>query len=185
MWRTNKAMAWWIKAVLVGIIAVFSLGQNVSAAMAVSADGDEEQSDLVGELMVKLVASIIDKDGSIKIPSGYGLNVNLPLLEEDTFVEECEFVPTQVGIAVNSVGLLFAEKLSECPLAAAFGLGGVDLPGLCLASPYTDAGYPLDDDPSSEGNVISNGERQIAVSLIEGTYAASEKDAKKVLKKIV
>ena len=154
-------------------------------SMAVSADGDEEQSDLVGELMVKLVASIIDKDGSIKIPSGYGLNVNLPLLEEDTFVEDYEFVPTQVGIAVNSVGLLFAEKLSECPLAAAFGLGGVDLPGLCLASPYTDAGYPLDDDPSSEGNVISNGERQIAVSLIEGTYAASEKDAKKVLKKIV
>eukprot|EP00523_Entomoneis_sp_CCMP467_P005375 CAMPEP_0168763504 /NCGR_PEP_ID=MMETSP0724-20121128/24397_1 /TAXON_ID=265536 /ORGANISM="Amphiprora sp., Strain CCMP467" /LENGTH=314 /DNA_ID=CAMNT_0008812709 /DNA_START=175 /DNA_END=1119 /DNA_ORIENTATION=- len=148
--------------------------------IAVSADSDEEQPDLVAELIVKLVA-----ESAGKIPSGLGLGVNLPLLEEDTTVADYTFVPTRVGTAVNSVGLLFVEKLSDCPLAAAFGLGNVPFPGLCLAIPYTDAGYELDDDPTSEGNVIINGKQQIAVSVIEGTYQAPLDASEKVLSKIL
>lgn len=157
--------------------AVTTLNRGIPS-MAVSADGDEEQVELVGQLMVKLIGDLPrGQDGNVVLagegdPQNIGLNVNFPLLEEGTSASDYTFAAARVGTAVNSVGLIFAEDLTTCPLAAAFG-ASVPLPGLCLAIPYTDAGYAEDTNPQSEGNVISNGKRQIAVSVIEGTYSAS------------
>jgi 5'-nucleotidase len=150
--------------------AVTAINRGIPT-LAISADGNETQPRLVADLMVKLIESLYStKYGKIIIPSGLGLNVNFPLLSTDfTHVDDYTFVPTKVGVAVNSVGLQFFEKLSDCPSAVAFGLGEVDLPGLCFAVPYTDAGYPEDSDPMSEGNVIQNGKRQIAVRFILST----------------
>ena len=151
--------------------AVTAINRGIPS-MAVSADGDEEQTDLVGELMVELIGNLPrNPNGGLAMPAHSGLNVNFPLLEADTGVADYSFVRANVGIAVNSVGLLFVDDLTTCPFAEAFG-AAVPLPGLCLAAPYTSAGYPEDNSPSSEGNVITNGQRQIAVSVIQGTYAA-------------
>jgi 5'-nucleotidase len=142
-------------------------------SIACSADASESETDLVGRLMVKLLNGIPrTSTGGVQL-NGAGLNVNFPKLDANTTVSEYSFFGTTTGVATNTVGLRFVPLLSACPIAIGAGLGSVNLPGMCFAAPYTAAGYPFDGNPFSEGNLISNGQRSIAVTVIEGTFQAS------------
>ena len=140
-------------------------------AIACSADTTEPNPIFIGRLMTKFINALNrTSTGGLNL-GGVGLNLNFPRTEPGAAIDEYSFFPTTTGIATNSVGLQFVANLrTDCPFAT--GPASVALPGLCLARPYTAAGYPLDSNPLSEGNLIQDGQRSIAVSVIEGTYQA-------------
>lgn len=140
-------------------------------AIACSADSAEPNPVFVGRLMTKFINGLNrTSTGGLNF-GGVGLNLNFPRTVPGASIDEYSFIATTTGVATNSVGLRFVANLSACPLAVASGVN-VPLPGLCFDAPYTAAGYPLDANPLSEGNLIQDGQRNIAVSVIEGTYQA-------------
>lgn len=150
-----------------------TLGATVTAinkgipAIALSAGNEEKNSELIAELALMVIESAYES-----IPAGHGLNVNFPDTTEGSTADDYTFVQSKVGWN-GQIGLLFAEDLSQCPIASAFGVG-VPFPGMCVAAPITEAGYPEDADPNSEYNVITaEGQLNVAVSVIEGTYHAA------------
>ena len=139
-------------------------------SLAVSADTEEKNPDLVADIVVQLVKMITTETGFI-IPPSKGINVNVGNTDGYTSVSDFEFRATKIGLA-GSVGLQFTDSLQYgCPIGAAFGLPPLDFPGMCLAIPYTAAGYPADESPNSEGNAILTGP-VVALSAMQGTFQA-------------
>jgi hypothetical protein len=139
--------------------------------IAVSADTSEKNPDLVADIVVDLVSKLIRRNG-LALPSQNGLNVNVANTKGFTSVADFEYRQTKIGLA-GSVGLLFVDNLGDnCPIAAAYGLPKLPYSGMCLASPFTAAGYPEDNDISSENNAILSGPI-VSLSAIQGTYQAS------------
>jgi 5'-nucleotidase len=162
---------------------VTTLNRGNVPAIACSADSSEPNPTLIGKLMVKFIGALNRTSTGGLSFRGAGLNLNFPRLSPSTTVDDYSFFGTTTGIATNSVGLRFVARLSDCPFAVARGVN-VPLPGLCLDAPYTASGYPLDTNPLSEGNLIQNGQRSIAVSVIEGTYQADAAITQTVLNSI-
>ena len=162
---------------------VTTLNRGNIPAIACSADTSEPNPVLIGQLMVKFINALNRTSTGGLSFGGVGLNLNFPKLDPSTTVNDYSFFGTTTGIATNSVGLRFVAKLSECPIAVASGVN-VPLPGLCVDAPYTASGYSLDSNPLSEGNLIQNKQRSIAVSVIEGTYQADAAITQTVLNSI-
>ena len=54
----------------------------------------------------------------------------------------------------------------------------LDLPGVSVTSPATDAGYDEDNSPESESNALRG--TTVTVSVIQGTYAADQRTENEV-----
>jgi 5'-nucleotidase len=158
-----------------------TLGATVTAlnrgipAIAISADSDDEttvEAELIAAVTMKVVAAV-DTAGGIALPSGIGLNVNIPDVDpgaNDT--DDFGFTLTRVGLASN-IGPRFYEHLGDSPIAVFLGIpAGFPFPGVSVEIPYTAAGYAADDSPRSEGNVL--GGVTVTISPIQGTYQASQ-----------
>ena len=144
--------------------AVTALNKGIPA-MAVSADGDEANPELIGALMVKLVENVYTS-----IPAGFGLNVNFPATTTTGLgaLDTYTFVNSVVGRNAI-VGLNFIMNLTEC---AFLGGAGAPSPGMCLGAPIESVGYEADSNALSEFNVFNNDPLAVAVSPIQGTYQA-------------
>ena len=107
------------------------------------------------------------------MPDGVGLNVNVPLFTAGTGAT-LPFAVTRVGVA-TAYAPAFYERLSDSPLAAAYGLN-LPLPGISLASggSVLPSGtvVPLDDGKRSEGNVVAQG-TGVTISPVQGVPEAS------------
>jgi 5'-nucleotidase len=155
-----------------------TIGATVTAlnlgipAIAVSASRDDAtaaEADLIAEITLEVVAAVNGRHG-INLPSGTGLNVNIPDVDPAASASDYGFELTKIGIASN-IGLQFYEKIGESPIAIGFGIPpGLPFPGVSVEIPYTLAGYAEDTSPHSEGNVI--GDTTVTVSVIQGTYQA-------------
>lgn len=147
-------------------------------ALAVSADTDEENPDLVADIVVDLVSKLTRLNG-FALPSRNGLNVNVGNTEGFASVADFQYKQTKIGLS-GSVGLLFVDNMGDtCPLAAALGVPKLPYSGMCLTSPYTDAGYAEDNDVNSENNAILSGPI-VSLTAIQGTYQASEDVEKQI-----
>ena len=150
--------------------AVTALNKGIPA-IAVSADnGESDQAAIVADIVLRIVDAIDGRKG-VRLPRNTGLNVNIPPIDAATMTaDDFKLKTTRVGRA-SSIGLQFFEKLGESPIAQLFGIPPeTSLPGVSVAIPYTDAGYPEDTSRRSEGNAL--GDRVVTVSPIQGTYAS-------------
>jgi len=118
---------------------------------------------------VKLIESLQTSCGPL-LPINTGLNVNLPAFAEGTSADDYEFVFTKVGISAQ-MGAKFHEHLGDSPVGYQYLPPDYhSLPGVSLYNSITEAGYPEDDDPASEQNVLDTG--VVTISVIEGTFQA-------------
>jgi 5'-nucleotidase len=153
--------------------AVTALNKGIPA-IAVSAEGKSADSAaVVAKLVVKLVGAIETRKG-ISLPEGVGLNVNTPVIDPATqTADDFSFSLTRIGTSAN-FGLQFFARLGDSPIAVNSGIpsSGLALPGVSVAIPPSDAGYPVDSSKRSETNVLKP--LVVTVSPIQGTFAASE-----------
>ncbi|NOS73415.1 MAG: acid phosphatase [Methyloglobulus sp.] len=160
--------------------AVTALNKGIPA-IAVSAEGNgAADAKIVAKLVLKLVDSL-DKHGRVQLPVAIGLNVNTPVIDEinDT-VDDFNFKFTRIGSSSN-FGLKFYENLGDSPFANSVGIpANINLPGVSIVIPPSDAGYPVDKSPKSETNALKP--RVVTVSPIQGTYAAEKAIEGKVLR---
>ena len=159
-------------------VTALNLGIPAIAFSASRDDETPEEAELIAAIALEVVQAVDGRRG-INLPAGTGLNVNIPDVDPDASdVDDFDFVLTRVGIASN-IGPQFYEMIGDSPIANAFGIPpGTPFPGVSVEIPYTVAGYPEDDSPKSEGNVI--GELTVTVSPIQGTYQADKFKTQKV-----
>lgn len=107
------------------------------------------------------------------LPEGLGLNVNVPAFEAGAGAA-LPWRMTHVGVA-TAYAPAFYEKLSDSPLAVAYGIN-YPVPGISLAAQGTvlpsGVVVPTDESRSSEGNVIAQG-GAVTVSPVQGIPEAS------------
>ena len=177
-----------------GVLIVHSgtIGATVTAlnkgipAIAVSAEnGDPKQAEVVAKVVVTLVDTLTgNKEAPRKdlgLPSGVGLNVNLPKIDpETTTAADFEFQFTRIGTSAN-LGPMFYEDISQSALAVGYGIPeNLGLPGVSIVTPASDAGYTKDDAVNSESNALQT--KTVTVSAIQGTYAIDQRRERKVKK---
>jgi len=129
----------------------------------------------VGDIVVRLVAALVAgkaKAGGLLMPVGVGLNVNVPDFAAGAGAA-LPFKFTRIGKATDYAPA-FYEKLSDSPVAVAYGLNYA-LPGISLASGGTTLPsgivLPKDSDATSEANVIA-AKTAVTVSPVEGVPQA-------------
>ena len=150
-------------------VAALNLGIPAIAISADRSDRTAEEAALIAQISLQVVDAVNGPKG-IRLPSGTGLNVNIPDVDPAKSVDAYKFSQTQVGVASN-LGLQFYEKLGDSPTANAFGIPpGTPFPGVSIEIPYTLAGYAEDTSSESEGNVL--GGTTVTVSVIQGTVQA-------------
>lgn len=107
------------------------------------------------------------------LPEGLGLNINIPAFTAGAS-PTLRFIDTRIGVA-TAYAPAFYQRLSDSPLAVAFGLN-VPAPGVSLAAGGTTLPtgtvIPLDSGERSEGNVIAQG-GFVTVSPVQGVPEAN------------
>lgn len=123
----------------------------------------------------------IDKQGQVQLSVAIGLNVNTPVIDEtNDSVDDFNFKFTRIGSSSN-FGLKFYENLGDSPFTNSVGIPAtINLPGVSIVIPPSDAGYPVDRSPKSETNALKP--RVVTVSPIQGTYATEKAIEVKVLR---
>lgn len=163
---------------------LYALNRGLPAMAISHASGRQVkwQSDLpanalafeVADATVRLVAALAASrpQGGPPMPSGVGLNVNIPAVAEGA-IKSLPHRITRIGAATD-YGAVFYEQLAKHPLAGARGVkegdsgiafvkGGTELPN--------GKTYPKDSDPDSENNVLDT-RSAITISPVEGAPEA-------------
>jgi 5'-nucleotidase len=153
--------------------AVTALNKQIPAIALSAASGDADAAAIVAELGVRVVAAL-DRHGRVALPTGIGLNVNVPEIDAaTTSIDEIPFAFTRIGKSAD-FGLQFFEDLGDSEAAVAAGIpADIGLPGVSIVVPASNAGYPEDRSPRSESNAIEAG--FVTISPIQGTYAATDR----------
>ncbi len=170
-----------------GVITPHSgtLGATVTAlnkgipAIAVSADnGDPEQAEIVADIVVRLIDELQQHEG-FGLPKHIGLNVNLPEIDtENTTSADYSFLFTRIGTSA-AIGIQFFENIGDSAMATNRGVSkDINLPGVSITRPPTDAGYDDDTSPESESNALQG--TTVTVSVIQATYAADQRTENEV-----
>lgn len=134
-------------------------------AIAVSAGLTDAEDPLAALRIAEIVQRFIDEilignDGELILEDSQGFNVNVPnvlnlITSTVGDLDDYKFRLTKIGRASPFGGPKYFRDLADSELAVLFGEGEFDgSSGLSSVIPYTDAGYPLDDDKRSEGNAI-------------------------------
>ncbi len=166
----------------VGLVTPHSgtVGATVTAlnkglpAIAVSADSDDEtteEAELIAAVTLRIVEAVDGGPRGIRLPAGTGLNVNVPDVDPAvSSADDFDFQLTRIGSAAQ-IGLRFYENIGDSPTAQLFGIPpNIGLPGTSVELPFTAAGYPEDDSPKSEFNVL--GGTTVTISPIQPNYQA-------------
>lgn len=153
---------------------------NWSASLPATARAFE-----VADVVVRLLDEVLEirpprrhaesRGGQPLMPSGIGLNVNVPVFAAGTGAT-LPFAVTLVGLATSFAPAFFA-KLSESPLAVGAGVN-LPLPGISLAPMGsvlpTGSTLPQDSDARSEGNAVARG-GMVTISPVQGVPEASQR----------
>lgn len=151
-----------------GTIAAAQAGMargNPAIAVSASLSETDTENPLATRRIAELVGKLIDEtvicdDGTLILEGGQGLNVNMPNIydlatETVGDLDDYDFQLTKVGLASPFGGWKWFPDLTDSFVQQALAGGLLNgFSGLSPEIPYTEAGFPLDEDPDSEGNAI-------------------------------
>jgi len=126
--------------------AVTALNRGIPAIAVNGPNGDRATAALLAQITLRVIA-VIEVRGKVALPSGTGLNVNVPSLDPQRTAASYRVAFTQIGRSSNYFFHFTADP----------------------AAPLLPA--PVDLDPNSETNSIGNG--NVTVSPMQGTYQAA------------
>ena len=174
--------------------ALYAINRGIPA-IAVSSGETAQRNGLPGDkeaiefriagLVVELIDRIERNHGRARgkgplLPSGTGLNVNVPKFDPAHGCTPGEYRFTRVGTATEFKPVFF-QKLADSPAAVGFG-AGVPLPGISFVlpggAPPAGVSLPSDTDPDSEAN--ANRACFISITPIEGVPEVSPASARQV-----
>ncbi|WP_211830157.1 5'/3'-nucleotidase SurE [Kistimonas asteriae] len=140
-------------------------------AMALSGDHGSDR-DGSSAALASLVMPVIDalEDNTPVLPSGYGLNINLPSLRKFA-AEEVTYQMTTAGNFSANVPV-FVTNMAPYSVPE-YGINLPPLPGVVFTD-YDRSGAPRDRNPRSEGRKVEEG--VIAISLLDARYGATTYD---------
>lgn len=152
--------------------AQFALGRGVPA-IAVSADANTTDNDALAKETAQLTVQLLDRltprhSKKAILPSGFGLNVNLPKFAAG----ESATLPWKVASFgnFNNFDVRFVTDLGADPVAAAYGLGSYHFPGVTITL-KTAADATRSTDPKSEALLNLNG--NVTVTPMQMGYETS------------
>lgn len=139
--------------------AIAALNRGIPAIAVSGADGNASTAPLLAAITLRIVTAF-ENQGRIMLPTGVGLNVNVPALDRGRTAGSYRYAFTQIG--------------SGATPAFTFQVHAGDAP-----APFSPS-LPIDNNPSSEVNAFGEG-NTVTVSPIQGTFQAQPDQAAQVL----
>jgi len=139
--------------------AVTAINRGVPAIAVSGANDDAAAAPKLAAIVLRAITAAVDDHGKIALPSGIGLNVNIPTLDSPRTAASYRFAFTQIGCGVN-LGIRFALRNGDPPAPATVG-------------------PPNDNNPGSEPNAFDG--NTVTVSPIQGTFQAPPAQTAQVL----